>query len=157
MLLSRFNFLKRPGLHVVHIASEMVPVAKVGGLGDVVAGLAKAHQQRLINRGARFVRGLGRVGGCRSNGWREGALFIVRACCADISSTLITVLSHFKRHDTRQHPTKRHSGVLSEVIVPKYDVCNYSAVSELRVLRTIDVTFDGKNVPTHIWSGVVEG
>jgi hypothetical protein len=46
LLLSRFNFLRRPGLHVVHIASEMVPVAKVGGLGDVVAGLAKAHQQR---------------------------------------------------------------------------------------------------------------
>jgi hypothetical protein len=46
LLLSRFNFLRRPGLHVVHVASEMVPVAKVGGLGDVVAGLAKAHQQR---------------------------------------------------------------------------------------------------------------
>lgn len=89
LLLSRFNFLRRPGLHVVHIASEMVPVsaaaarhaqpvaqlppvqglrsarasagalsrhrnaparapqvAKVGGLGDVVTGLAKAHQQR---------------------------------------------------------------------------------------------------------------
>ena len=46
LLLSRFNFLRRPGLHVVHVASEMVPVAKVGGLGDVVTGLAKAHQQR---------------------------------------------------------------------------------------------------------------
>ena len=46
LLLSRFNFLRRPGLHVVHIASEMVPIAKVGGLGDVVTGLAKAHQQR---------------------------------------------------------------------------------------------------------------
>ena len=46
LLLTRFNFLRRPGLHVVHVASEMVPVAKVGGLGDVVTGLAKAHQQR---------------------------------------------------------------------------------------------------------------
>ena len=46
LLLSRFGFLRRPGLHVVHIASEMVPVAKVGGLGDVVTGLAKAHQKR---------------------------------------------------------------------------------------------------------------
>jgi hypothetical protein len=46
LLLSRFTFLRRPGLHVVHVASEMVPVAKVGGLGDVVTGLAKAHQQR---------------------------------------------------------------------------------------------------------------
>jgi hypothetical protein len=30
-------------------------------------------------------------------------------------------------------------------------------VSELRLLRTIDVTFDGRRVPTRVWSGVVEG
>ncbi|XP_058095226.1 probable starch synthase 4, chloroplastic/amyloplastic [Magnolia sinica] len=36
----------RPGLHVIHIAAEMAPVAKVGGLGDVVAGLGKALQKR---------------------------------------------------------------------------------------------------------------
>ncbi|KAG1346873.1 Starch synthase, chloroplastic/amyloplastic [Cocos nucifera] len=35
-----------PGLHVVHIAAEMAPVAKVGGLGDVVSGLGKALQRR---------------------------------------------------------------------------------------------------------------
>ncbi|KAF8031082.1 hypothetical protein BT93_D0310 [Corymbia citriodora subsp. variegata] len=35
-----------PGLHVVHIAAEMAPVAKVGGLGDVVTGLSKALQKR---------------------------------------------------------------------------------------------------------------
>ncbi|KAL6282586.1 hypothetical protein ACE6H2_013515 [Prunus campanulata] len=44
-----------PGLHVVHIAAEMAPVAKasssclytfVGGLGDVVAGLGKALQKK---------------------------------------------------------------------------------------------------------------
>ncbi|KAM5587748.1 putative starch synthase 4, chloroplastic/amyloplastic [Rosa sericea] len=34
------------GLHVVHIAAEMAPVAKVGGLGDVVAGLSKALQKK---------------------------------------------------------------------------------------------------------------
>ncbi|RDX88850.1 putative starch synthase 4, chloroplastic/amyloplastic, partial [Mucuna pruriens] len=34
------------GLHVVHIAAEMAPVAKVGGLGDVVSGLAKALQKK---------------------------------------------------------------------------------------------------------------
>eukprot|EP00775_Hariotina_reticulata_P010075 gene10075-10230_t len=44
MLLSRTIFNKRPGLHVLHVASEMVPVAKVGGLADVVTSLAKAHQ-----------------------------------------------------------------------------------------------------------------
>ncbi|XP_006646271.1 probable starch synthase 4, chloroplastic/amyloplastic [Oryza brachyantha] len=31
-------------LHIVHIAAEMAPVAKVGGLADVVAGLGKALQ-----------------------------------------------------------------------------------------------------------------
>jgi starch synthase len=29
-------------LHVVHISAELAPIAKVGGLGDAVAGLASA-------------------------------------------------------------------------------------------------------------------
>jgi len=33
-------------LHVVHIAAELAPFAKVGGLGDVVTGLAKACEER---------------------------------------------------------------------------------------------------------------
>ncbi|KAL6546414.1 putative starch synthase 4, chloroplastic/amyloplastic [Orobanche minor] len=33
-------------LHIVHIAVEMAPVAKVGGLGDVVTGLSKALQNK---------------------------------------------------------------------------------------------------------------
>ncbi|XP_078152009.1 starch synthase 4 isoform X2 [Carex rostrata] len=46
------NFLKltlprnSSGLHVVHIAAEMAPIAKVGGLGDVVSGLCKALQRK---------------------------------------------------------------------------------------------------------------
>ncbi|KAK9696935.1 hypothetical protein RND81_08G005600 [Saponaria officinalis] len=36
----------RSALHVIHIAAEMAPVAKVGGLGDVVAGLSKALQKK---------------------------------------------------------------------------------------------------------------
>ncbi|KAH9610304.1 hypothetical protein KSS87_000360 [Heliosperma pusillum] len=36
----------RAALHVIHIAAEMAPVAKVGGLGDVVAGLSKALQKK---------------------------------------------------------------------------------------------------------------
>ncbi|XP_007025145.2 PREDICTED: probable starch synthase 4, chloroplastic/amyloplastic isoform X2 [Theobroma cacao] len=35
-----------PGLYVIHIAAEMAPVAKVGGLGDVVTGLGKALQKK---------------------------------------------------------------------------------------------------------------
>ncbi|KAF9590738.1 hypothetical protein IFM89_038039 [Coptis chinensis] len=34
------------GLHIIHIAAEMAPVAKVGGLGDVVSGLGKALQKK---------------------------------------------------------------------------------------------------------------
>lgn len=37
---------KSSGLSIIHIAAEMAPVAKVGGLGDVVTGLCKALQKR---------------------------------------------------------------------------------------------------------------
>ncbi|GAQ78501.1 starch synthase [Klebsormidium nitens] len=36
----------RPGMHIVHIAAEMAPVAKVGGLADVVTGLGRALQKK---------------------------------------------------------------------------------------------------------------
>lgn len=32
-------------LHVVHMAVEMAPIAKVGGLGDVVTALGRAVQE----------------------------------------------------------------------------------------------------------------
>ena len=34
----------RPGIHALHVSSEMAPFAKVGGLADVVTALARAHQ-----------------------------------------------------------------------------------------------------------------
>ncbi|CAN6336988.1 unnamed protein product [Urochloa humidicola] len=34
------------GLHIVHIAAEMAPVAKVGGLADVISGLGKALKKK---------------------------------------------------------------------------------------------------------------
>ncbi|GMH27467.1 hypothetical protein Nepgr_029310 [Nepenthes gracilis] len=34
------------GLHIIHIAAEVAPVAKVGGLGDVVTGLSKSLQKK---------------------------------------------------------------------------------------------------------------
>jgi hypothetical protein len=33
-------------MDVIHVTAEMAPVAKVGGLGDVVQGLAKASAER---------------------------------------------------------------------------------------------------------------
>ncbi|MCO5592626.1 hypothetical protein L7F22_046629 [Adiantum nelumboides] len=45
-LLELLKANKRPGRHIVHIAAEMAPVAKVGGLGDVVTGLGRAFQKR---------------------------------------------------------------------------------------------------------------
>ncbi|CAL8465412.1 g4948 [Coccomyxa elongata] len=38
--------LTPPGLHVVHIAVEMAPICKVGGLGDVVTALGRAVQEQ---------------------------------------------------------------------------------------------------------------
>ncbi|KAG9447544.1 hypothetical protein H6P81_013672 [Aristolochia fimbriata] len=45
-LLKLISSATSPGLHIVHIAAEMAPVAKVGGLGDVVCGLSKALQKK---------------------------------------------------------------------------------------------------------------
>ncbi|XP_024927563.3 starch synthase 3, chloroplastic/amyloplastic isoform X1 [Ziziphus jujuba] len=36
---------KEPPMHIVHIAVEMAPIAKVGGLGDVVTSLSRAVQE----------------------------------------------------------------------------------------------------------------
>ncbi|RAL44890.1 hypothetical protein DM860_003649 [Cuscuta australis] len=39
------SILKEPPMHIVHIAVEMAPIAKVGGLGDVVTSLSRAVQE----------------------------------------------------------------------------------------------------------------
>lgn len=70
-------------------------------------------------------------------------------CGASALSPLLTVPSA-----NRLPP---QSGVLSKVIIPKYDICDYRAVSELRLQRVMDVEYDGRRVPTRVWSGVVEG
>ncbi|XP_047163130.1 starch synthase 3, chloroplastic/amyloplastic-like isoform X2 [Vigna umbellata] len=38
------GIVKEPPLHIIHIAVEMAPIAKVGGLGDVVTSLSRAIQ-----------------------------------------------------------------------------------------------------------------
>jgi starch synthase len=38
--------VKEPSLYVVHIAVEMAPIAKVGGLGDVVTALGRAVKEQ---------------------------------------------------------------------------------------------------------------
>ncbi|KAJ7552264.1 hypothetical protein O6H91_06G048000 [Diphasiastrum complanatum] len=45
-LIELINSRKRPGLYIINIAAEMAPVAKVGGLGDVVTGLGRALQKK---------------------------------------------------------------------------------------------------------------
>jgi starch synthase len=40
-------------MHIVHLATELAPIAKVGGLGDVIYGLSKelirmGHQVEII-------------------------------------------------------------------------------------------------------------
>ncbi|KAF2314662.1 hypothetical protein GH714_028333 [Hevea brasiliensis] len=46
MFLKLTSSPRSQALYVIHIAAEMAPVAKVGGLGDVVTGLGKALQKR---------------------------------------------------------------------------------------------------------------
>lgn len=38
--------MREPSLYVAHIAVEMAPIAKVGGLGDVVVALGRAVQEQ---------------------------------------------------------------------------------------------------------------
>ncbi|XP_057986440.1 starch synthase 3, chloroplastic/amyloplastic isoform X2 [Hevea brasiliensis] len=38
------GIVKEPPMHIVHVAVEMAPIAKVGGLGDVVTSLSRAVQ-----------------------------------------------------------------------------------------------------------------
>ncbi|KAI4298693.1 hypothetical protein L6164_032221 [Bauhinia variegata] len=38
------SIIKEPPMHIVHVAVEMAPIAKVGGLGDVVTSLSRAVQ-----------------------------------------------------------------------------------------------------------------
>ncbi|PKA53519.1 Soluble starch synthase 3, chloroplastic/amyloplastic [Apostasia shenzhenica] len=38
------GIVKEPPLHIMHVAVEMAPIAKVGGLGDVVTSLSRAVQ-----------------------------------------------------------------------------------------------------------------
>eukprot|EP00963_Diacronema_lutheri_P011104 scaffold1318_cov362-Pavlova_lutheri.AAC.18 len=79
-----------PPMHIVHVAVEMAPICKVGGLGDVVTSISRA------------VKDLGhRV----------------------------------------------------EVVVPKYDVIDYSQVSHLREIEG----YQWGNCYNHIYHGIVEG
>ncbi|XP_048140910.1 soluble starch synthase 3, chloroplastic/amyloplastic isoform X2 [Rhodamnia argentea] len=39
------GLIREPPMHIVHIAVEMAPIAKVGGLGDVVTSLSRAVQE----------------------------------------------------------------------------------------------------------------
>ncbi|XP_024018639.1 starch synthase 3, chloroplastic/amyloplastic [Morus notabilis] len=39
------GIVKEPPMHIVHISVEMAPIAKVGGLGDVVTSLSRAVQE----------------------------------------------------------------------------------------------------------------
>eukprot|EP00210_Caulerpa_lentillifera_P007095 g6788.t1 len=81
--------LKSPSLKIVHVTVEMAPIAKVGGLADVVTALGRAVQE-------------------------EG-------------------------HEV-------------QVILPKYDCIDYSAVSDLR--QELNFDYRGSNI--QVWNGVVE-
>lgn len=57
---------KGPPLRIVHVASEMAPIAKAGGLGDVVTALGRAVQVGAARAGWAGDRRC--AGGCMGEG-----------------------------------------------------------------------------------------
>ncbi|MBS0630174.1 MAG: glycogen synthase [Verrucomicrobia bacterium] len=81
-------------MDIVHIASELAPIAKVGGLGDVIYGLAKAQVK---------------------NGHRV------------------------------------------QIIIPKYDCLDYSALESLSPIGKLSIPENGNQIQTILWSARFHG
>ncbi|KAM7264824.1 hypothetical protein ACFE04_002507 [Oxalis oulophora] len=80
-------------MHVVHVTAEIAPIAKVGGLGDVVTGLARA---------------------CLSRGHNVDVMLPFYECIdrKDIDN-LVLLTTYDSYHDGKWIPTKAYSGKVS--------------------------------------------
>lgn len=82
-------------LHIIHVTAEMAPIAKVGGLGDVVTGLARA---------------------CLSRGHTVDIMLPFYECIQKeqiLELTLITSYNSF--HDEKWVPTNAYRGTVSGI------------------------------------------
>lgn len=84
-------------MHIIHVTAEMAPIAKVGGLGDVVTGLARA---------------------CLSRGHRVDIMLPFYECIQREQIDDLTLITTYNSyHDGKWIPTHAYSGTVSGIPV----------------------------------------
>lgn len=84
-------------MHIVHVTAEMAPIAKVGGLGDVVTGLARA---------------------CLSRGHKLDIMLPFYECIQKQQINELTLITTYTSyHDGKWVPTTAYRGVVSDIPV----------------------------------------
>lgn len=84
-------------MHIVHVTAEMAPIAKVGGLGDVVTGLARA---------------------CLSRGHTVHIMLPFYECIQKQQiNDLMLITTYNSYHDGNWIPTNAYHGVVSGIPV----------------------------------------
>lgn len=84
-------------LHIVHITAELAPIAKVGGLGDVVTGLGRA---------------------CLSRGHKVDIMLPFYECIQKQNiNGLELVTTYTSYHDGNWVPTNAYRGMVSDIAV----------------------------------------
>lgn len=84
-------------MHIIHVTAEMAPIAKVGGLGDVVTGLARA---------------------CLSRGHTVDIMLPFYECIQkEEINDLALITTYNSYHDGNWVPTNAYRGVVSGIPV----------------------------------------
>lgn len=84
-------------MHIIHVTAEMAPIAKVGGLGDVVTGLARA---------------------CLTRGHNVDIMLPLYECIPKHQiNKLIRITSYESYHDGKWVATDAYRGVVSGIPV----------------------------------------
>ncbi|GKV20516.1 hypothetical protein SLEP1_g30631 [Rubroshorea leprosula] len=84
-------------MHIIHVTAEMAPIAKVGGLGDVVTGLARA---------------------CLSRGHSVEIMLPFYECIQKQQITDLVLLTNYNSyHDGNWIPTNAYRGIVSDIPV----------------------------------------
>lgn len=84
-------------VHIIHVTAELAPIAKVGGLGDVVTGLARA---------------------CFSRGHRVDVMLPFYECIPKEQINDLTLITSYNScHDGSWIPTNAYRGVVSGVTI----------------------------------------
>ncbi|XP_068643793.1 probable starch synthase 4, chloroplastic/amyloplastic isoform X2 [Aristolochia californica] len=92
-------------MDVIHITAEMAPIAKVGGLGDVVTGLARA---------------------CLSRGHKVQIMLPFYECIPKEQINYLQFMNTYDSyHDGNWIPTKAYHGVVSDIPVIFIDPSNH--------------------------------